>query len=260
MNLEGYKGYDYESQEDDGELILSELPLSMIKDSIREQFENPTEYGKNDFVQTFETRWVVTKNNMDEENEEEITELYDQFISFMRDIFKNKLSLGFPYLEDMSENEQLQLIHYTYRFFIINLKDNYTRFIYNYINKHKDALADALPKKKDVATNTFKNTVHDDSYITIMASIKDTINLILHDDTITVDDFMELSRGDDANLENDFVNEKYDDFNINGNFVELYPTLMDDVTKTEIECKIITMILQKCHDENASEEDISTED
>ena len=93
MNLEGYKGYDYESQEDDGELILSELPLSMIKDSIREQFENPTEYGKNDFVQTFETRWVVTKNNMDEENEEEITELYDQFISFMRDIFKNKLSL-----------------------------------------------------------------------------------------------------------------------------------------------------------------------
>ena len=60
MNLEGYKGYDYESQEDDGELILSELPLSMIKDSIREQFENPTEYGKNDFVQTFETRWVVT--------------------------------------------------------------------------------------------------------------------------------------------------------------------------------------------------------
>ena len=93
-----------------------------------------------------------------------------------------------------------------------------------------------------------------------MASIKDTINLILHDDTITVDDFMQLSRGDDANLENDFVNEKYDDFNINGNFVELYPTLMDDVTKTEIECKIITMILQKCHDENVSEEDVSAED
>ena len=110
MNLDTYKGFDYDSVKADEEVMLSELPLSIIKDSIKEQFEDPAKYGINDFVQTFETRYVITKQNMDEENEEEIISLYEQFISFMRDIFKDKLSLGFPYLEDMSETEQIELI------------------------------------------------------------------------------------------------------------------------------------------------------
>lgn len=259
MNLETFKGFDYESSDSDEEVMLSELPLSMIKDSIREQFKEPIRFGKNDFVQTFETRYIVTKNNMDEENEDEIHQLYDQFISFMRDIFKEKLELGFPYLEDMSEEEQLRLIHYTYRFFIINMKQNYMTFIYNYILKHKDDLAEMLPKKKDVTTNTIKNVIDDEEFITIIASISDCITHILEDHTVTVDDFMELSRGDDANLENDFINEKYDDFNINGNFVENYSKLIDPSTRTEIECQVRLRIIQSCQKEEIVP-DILTED
>ena len=210
-------------------------------------------------MQTFETRYVVTKNNMDEENEDEIHHLYDQFISFMRDIFKEKLSLGFPYLEDMPEEQQLQLIHYTYRFFIINLKQNYLSFIFNYIVKHKDELAEILPKKKDVTTNTLKNMIDDEAYITIMASISDCITHILEDNKITVDEFMELSRGDDANVENDFINEKYDDFNINGNFIEQYAGLIDPMTRTEIEVQVRMKIMQICQTEEVIPDEL-TED
>ena len=252
MNLDTYKGFDYDSVEEDTEVMLSELPLSIIKDSIKQQFDDPAKYGTNDFVQTFETRYVITKENMDEENEEEINSLYIQFISFMRDIFKDKLSLGFPYLEDMSEEEQIELIHYTYRFFILNMKKNYLTFIFNYINEHKKELADALPKKKDVSTNTLKTVVTDEDEVTIMASIRECIDIILKDESITVDDFMRLSRGNDADLENDFINDKYDDFNINGNFVEQYKYLIDNVTRTEIESQVVIMMLQKYNGEEYS--------
>lgn len=259
MNLDAYKGFDYDSPEEDSEVMLSELPLTIIKDSIREQFEDPEKYGKNDFVQTFETRYVITKENMDEENEEEINELYIQFISFMRDIFKEKLSLGFPYLEDMSEEEQIELIHYTYRFFIINMKKNYTTFIFNYIMKHKTELAEKLPKKKDVTTNTLKTVVSDEDEVTIMASITDCIDMILNEGNVSVEEFLQLSRGNDANLENDFINEKYDDFNINGNFVDEYSKLIDSITRTEIESHVRIMMLQKYNGSDMNSENDITE-
>ena len=257
MNLDTYKGFDYDSIKADEDVMLSELPLSIIKDSIKEQFEDPAKYGINDFVQTFETRYVITKQNMDEENEEEIISLYEQFISFMRDIFKDKLSLGFPYLEDMSETEQIELIHYVYRFFIINMKKNYRTFIYNYIIEHKKELAEMLPHKKDVTTNTLKDVVTDEDEITIMASITECVDYILYYSDISVDDFLRLSRGNDANLENDFINDKYDDFNINGNFVEMYPHLIDRVTKTEIEASIRIMMLQKYNGEEYGGSDVT---
>jgi hypothetical protein len=196
-------------------------------------------------VQTFETRYALTKENMDEENEEEVIELYTQFVSFMRDIFKEKLSIGFPYLEDMSEAEQLELLHYTYRFFIINLKQNYMTFIYNYIQKHKSDLAALLPKKKDVTTNSLKEVIDDEDDVTIIAGITECMDYVLYNDDISVSEFLELSRGDEPNLENDFINEKYDDYNINGNFIIHYAHLLDDITKIEIESQIRNKMLLK---------------
>ena len=108
----------------------------------------------------------------------------------------------------------------------------------------QELCSEILPKKKDVTTNTLKNMIDDEAYITIMASISDCITHILEDNKITVDEFMELSRGDDANVENDFINEKYDDFNINGNFIEQYAGLIDPMTRTEIEVQVRMKIMQ----------------
>ena len=82
MNLNTFKGFDYESVDADEEVMLSELPLSIITNSIKEQFREPIRFGKNDFVQTFETRYVVTKNNMDEENEDETSRAIDEILKY----------------------------------------------------------------------------------------------------------------------------------------------------------------------------------
>lgn len=245
MNLDVFKGFDYQPQDSDEEVMLSELPLSIIKDSIKQQFDDPVTYGMNDFVQTFETRYIITKEDMDEENEEEIETLYNTFIVFMRDIFKERLSLGFPELDDMTEEEQLELIHYAYRFFILNIKKNYTMLVWSYIQEYKAEIAEILPKKKNVSTNALREVIEDPDDITIISDMGECINLIVDNPDLTVDDFMKLSRGAEPNLENDFINEKYDDFNINGNFIPQYSRMLDPTTRIEIECNIRNKILSK---------------
>ena len=125
--------------------------------------------------------------------------------------------------------------------------------------KHKTELAEKLPKKKDVTTNTLKTVVSDEDEVTIMASITDCIDMILNEGNVSVEEFLQLSRGNDANLENDFINEKYDDFNINGNFVDEYSKLIDSITRTEIESHVRIMMLQKYNGSDMNSENDITE-
>lgn len=246
MNLDVFKGFDYEPQDDDETIMLSELPLNLITDSIREQFNDPSNYAKNDFVQVFETRYNVTKEQMDEDNEDEINTLYIRFVSFMRDIFKEKLSIGLPSLEDMTEHDQLQLIHYVYRFFITNMKKNFVTYVCNYIEKYKTEIAENLPKKKDVTWKSLKDIVTDVDDLTILTSISAVLPRVLEDDSILVDEFLELADDKkDGNLENEYIKDKYEDFNITGNFIPFYYKLLDPSTRIEIECKVRNCILSK---------------
>ena len=241
-----FKGLEYEPQDAESEILLSSLPLSIITGSISTQFKDPMEYRKNDFVQSFITKYQVTKENILEDEEgEELQTLYDGFISFMENIFHEKLGIGLPELDDMSEDEQLELIHYVYRFFIINIKKNFTTFIFNYIEENKESLAENLPKRKDVTTASLKQVVTDSEDLAIITNIAEVIEIVLKDENITVDSFLELSRGDDANLENDFVSEHYDDFTINGNFVRSYCKMLTDEFRIEVECKVRNKILKK---------------
>ena len=254
MNFDDFKGFSFEPQDEDSEVMLSELPLNVLEDSIRQQFNDPHVYAKHDFVQVFETRYTITKQEMDEENEEEILGLYNNFMIFMRDILKEKLSLGFPELEDMPEGEQIQLIHYTYRYFVTNLKRNFINYVYNYICKYKSKLVDILPRKKDVAYKTLKDIIEDQEDLFIIISLAMVVKYILEDDSIGVDEFIALTNDDDGNLENEFVADKYEDFNITGNFVPFYYKLLSEDLKVEIECTVRNMLLSKYRKKKVEDE------
>ena len=246
MNLEMLRGLEYEPQDAESEVLLSDLPLDIITGSIETQFNDPMEYRKNDFVQSFITKYQVTKENIEDEDEaEELQEVYDKFISFMENIFHEKLGLGLPELDDMGEDDQLELIHYIYRFFIINIKKNFTIYILNYIEEHKEDLAASLPKKKDVSTSSLKQAVTDPDDLTIVVSIAEAIHMILSDEDVTVEKFLEGSRGEDANLENEYISEAYDEFKINGNFVMNYFKMATEDFRVEVECKVRNKILKK---------------
>lgn len=247
MNLEMFRGFEYEPQDAENEVLLADLPLDIIIGSIQTQFNDPMEYRKNDFVQSFITRYLVSKENVeDEDDAKELEDCYDKFVSFMENIFHEKLGLGIPELDDMSEADQLELIHYIYRFFVINIKKNFSIYILNYIDEHKEELAEVLPKKKDVSTSSLKQAVTDPDELTIIVSIADAIDLILSDENVTVDKFLEGSRGDDdGNLENDYISEAYENFKINGNFVMNYFNMATDEFRIEVECKVRNKILRK---------------
>ena len=49
--------YDYEPTEIDDELFLSEVPLELLEQSLEVQFNNPIEYRKRDYIQSFITKY-----------------------------------------------------------------------------------------------------------------------------------------------------------------------------------------------------------
>ncbi len=243
-NLNEFNDYGYNPNEVDSEIFLSDIPLSLMKETIRNQFEEPLEYRKNDYLQTFFNKYEFTKENMTEDDEEEVEELYSGFISFMEEIFKEFLGIGIPNLDDMSEEEQEEIIRFIYRYFIIDIRKNFVNVIYNYIKERKEKIAERMDKKKDVTYLSLKKYVDDEDEIVILSNLGEVINDILSEE-FTIDEFFKYSRTDKNELEIDFVSDRYDTCDITGNFVSNYINMVDEELKMEIECKVRNKILKK---------------
>ena len=69
------------------EIMLSEIPLNIIEESIKSQFDNPEIYRKNDYVQKFLKKYDYSLDNLRDDEEEDIYELHDRFILFIKNIF-----------------------------------------------------------------------------------------------------------------------------------------------------------------------------
>jgi hypothetical protein len=117
----------FDTSEIDNELFLSSIPLNLIEEAIKSQFDDPLEYRKTDYIQSFLNKYQFSLDNMYEEDQNELNELHDDFIEFIKTIFYEYLSIGMPNIEDRPEEYQHQLIHYVYRYFITNIKKNLTR-------------------------------------------------------------------------------------------------------------------------------------
>lgn len=244
MDMGIFEGFDYNPNDIDDEIFLSEVPLSLMKENIRSQFEDPAQDHKTDFVQTFLNKYIYSKQNDLEEEDQDIEDMHDEFISYMEDIFKEFLGVGLPTLDDISNEEQEELIHYIYRFFLINIKKNFSRFLLNYIKEFGDSLYDELPKKKDVAYLAYKKIIDDEKDLVIISNISSTVDLILEKE-FTIDDFFEFSKSSSDNLELEFLMEKYDTGEMNGNFVDHYVGMVNEDLKSEITCKVKNKLLKK---------------
>lgn len=239
--------YEYEPTEIEDELFLSEVPLKILEQSIESQFDDPLEYRKRDYIQSFITKYEFSVNNLYEEEKENLEELHAEFISFITRIFENRLSIGFPDIEDMDEDTQHELIHMTYCFFIKNIKKNFVNLILNYIDENKDRITeeDICPRKRDVTTLNFKTYIDDDDDVAILSNLDNVIRYILNDDHLSVDDFIELCRTDGNCLETEFISENFNNFNITGNFIPSYVNMIDEDFYIEIESKVRNKILKK---------------
>jgi hypothetical protein len=238
--------YAYEPNEIESDMFLSEIPISLMKENIKSQFIEPLEFRKKDHLTTFLNMYHYSKENADayeEEDSENIIELRTDFYSFMLAMLRNYLGLGFVDFDDMSEEDQDNLIHYTYRFFIMNIKKNFVTFIINTINKNKESYIQIDEKNKDVTTLSFKKEITDPYDIVIISELGNIIDDILSSD-IDIDEFFE-NCDDENSLETRYVKKAFDDMKITGNFIPYYIEMIDSDFRSEIESKIRNKILKK---------------
>ena len=175
----------------------------------------------------------------------------------MNEIFEAYLSVGFPDIEEKTEDEQHEIIHLTYRFFIKNIKKNFITLIMNYIDKYKLELASSLPKKKDVTSLNLKAEIDNEEDIIIISNLNEVIDDILSID-FSVEEFLELCTDKGNCLETEFIKDSYNNYIITGNFVEEYEKMVDSYFKTELESKVRNKILKK-YPKRKSDEKIDEE-
>lgn len=238
--------YEYNPNEIESDIFLSQIPLNLMKENIKSQFKDPLEYRKKDHITTFINKYRMSKQNLDlfeDEDKDNLIELRDNFYAFMQLMFRNYLGIGINNFDTMDEETQDDMIHYIYRFFLINIKRNFFCLIMNYIEKNKESFIIDEEKRKDVTSLSFKKEI-DDYDVYILGNLNSLIHQALKDD-IDVDEFFEKCDDTVPCLETEFMKKNFDNFTITGNFISNYIEMVDNEFISELESKIRNRILKK---------------
>lgn len=242
MPYESTDGYEPGSMEDD--VFLSDVPVSLILESIKEQFEDPTSDIKTDYVSTFIDTWDYSKEECEDDDElRQLRQIKNNFYREIMKLFRENLNLGFPNFEDLSEDSQDDLIKFTYRYFILHIRKNFSHLVQNYIDQNREEILSICDKKKDVTTLAYKKDIDDPDDLLIITNIPEIVNHITQMD-FDVEDFLTLSMGK-HDYECEYVNQAYDDVMITGNFVEPYKNYVDSTFKSELIDKVRTKYFKK---------------
>lgn len=244
MALKYFNTTEPEIDLDDDEMFLSAIPLELLEEAIKKQFDDPLEYRKSDYVKSFLNKYYFSVREMYEEEEEDINQIRDEFISFMEKMFFKYLGIGMPGLDDKSDDDQNEMVHKIYRYFIMQIKKNITNLIWYYITHDQGDMYQVLDKKENIIYNNFKKEIDDEKDILILSNLPDVIDYVLTLD-ISVDRFFEATITDTSSMEAIYVRDCYVAYELNGDFVGSYLTMVDNYFKVELESKIKKRILNK---------------
>ena len=182
--------YEFEPTPSDAEIFLSDEPINLLKQHIRSQFTDPMNY-KFDYVGSYIESFRMSVLQVETDDDENgLERMNDDFVRFMLNIFEKYLGLGFPDFEEKSYEEQHDILHMTYRYFIVNIKHNFSSFCLNYILRNKKELSENQPKKKDVSSLNLKRDGIEADDIVIISNLYDIIQNIIFGQDHDVDEFI----------------------------------------------------------------------
>lgn len=204
----------------DIERILGDLPIDIIKENIKSQIEDPLTFMTNHCDQVYETldEAMAEVGHIDE-YKYELEEMRDDFNSFLINELDTRFNLGID-MENLQTYEIEEVGKNAYDFFVVNLKENLTNFLMNYICLNKAYLAGLFTdeyKRKDVTTNNMKKLTKNKDDVVILANIISVLYHILDLD-IDPEDFMELAV-EPGEYCGEVVKEHVKTFKIANNFV-----------------------------------------
>ena len=231
---------DYLPTSIDSEVFISEIPFSLLKETITSQFRNPTE-TKTDYVTIFIDNFNYSMEECDEDDREELLDIYDDFVRFMKGLFMEYFNIGIVDIDHESKNYTDEAILMVYRFFVLNIKKNFNSLIQNYIQKYEKEICSMFTKKKDITSLSFKNQITDPNDVIIVSNVNTIIMNILQSD-MDVDEFLSLIKN---SIESRWLSSAYDNFKVTGNFVDKYKEVLTDEIISTIETSIRRKILKK---------------
>ena len=158
----------------DVERVLGDLPIDIIKENIKSQINDPLSFMSNQCEQVYDTfDEAMNEFGHIDEYKNEITELKDDFSTFLINEVNNKFDLGID-LDNLEDYEVHEIAKNCYEFFIINLNDVITRFILNYIYANKSMISKSFNeeyKRKDVTTTNMKKLTKNKDDVIILSNI-----------------------------------------------------------------------------------------
>ena len=204
----------------DIERILGDLPIDIIKENIKSQIDDPLTFMTNHCEQVYET----LDEAMDEighidEYRYELQGMRDDFNSFLLTELDNRFGLGID-MDNLQTYEMEDIGKHAYDFSVVNLRENITNFLKNYICINKTNLASLFTeeyKRKDVTTTNMKRLTKNKDDVVILSNIISVLYYILDLD-LDPEDFMELAV-EPGEYSGEVVKEYVRNFKIANNFV-----------------------------------------
>lgn len=229
--------------------FLSEVPVSLIESSLEEQFLEPLEYRKKDYIEEYLTKYKdIKENNALEDEYKEADEDHAEFISFVRDIFEKFLDVSFVDLDDKPIDDQHKIIHNTYKYFIKNIKKNFVSIACNEITDNKSYYLSHIDSpKRDVTYLTFKQEIDNEEDALLLSNLSAVISDIISHvkEHYTVNKFFNMADYGEADYVRSYVMDAYEFYDLTGNFVPMYCDMVDTDFLIEIESKVRNFILKK---------------
>lgn len=204
----------------DVERILGDLPLDIIKENVKSQIEDPLVFISNQCDEVYETiDEAMEEFGHIDEYREELNEMKEDFSIFILREMDNKFNLGVDF-ENIGDFEIHDIAKNCYDFFVVNLNENISNFLLNYILNNKSSLCEMFDdeyRRKDVTTINMKKITKNKDDVLILSNLNSVINNVLDLEHFP-EDFMELSVEPGEYIGTcvaDYVNS----FKIAGNFV-----------------------------------------
>lgn len=231
----------------DLDMLLSDLPIDLIKENIRYQVDNPLDVASDYSTIVIDKCSTILKEySQIEDIKNEIEQTMDEFYRFIINLIDQRFNLDINY-EDMNTHDIIKFGHILYKFFILRYRKNVSRFIYKFIVKNKKKLAANYTnddKRKDVVTVVLKKKTKNKDEVRILSNLPLVIKDILSLEH-QPEEFMEMCCSNDL-YEAEVIKELIEDFVISGNFTDSYLSVIldqynDVLDEIQVEVKIKLM-------------------
>jgi hypothetical protein len=228
------------------DMLLSDLPLELIKENLRQQITDPLSTNVN-YVEIIEDK-LREMRNMYGENDDAVTNINSlalDFFSFIINEIDTRFGIGIDI--DFSDADQAAEIGTAlYSFLILRYKKNVTKFLFRYIMKNKKRIVEdfGASKRKDVTTNSLKKKIKNKDDVLIISNLPDITSFIMNME-IDTSDFIKYSCGE-GYYEGMVLRNLIDSGQLVGEFVEEYFSLIQnnydfvlDEIQTDVKLKIM---------------------